>query len=106
MWTRERMTEIGILISLGISPKRIFEQILMENYLTAIPAFVGSAVLSILLSGSVGRFMGILGEQLRVGVAQMLTVFICTTAVILVTVFLTSISIMRKNPKDILIDLS
>lgn len=106
MWTRERMTEIGILISLGISPKRIFEQFLMENYLTAIPAFVGSAVLSILLSGSVGRFMGRLGEQLRVGVPQMLTVFICTIAVILVTVFLTSISIMRKNPKDILIDLS
>ena len=106
MWTRERMTEIGILISLGISPKGIFGQILMENYLTAIPAFVVSTVLSILLSGSVGRFIGVFGEQLHVGVAQVFMVFICTVAVILITVSLTSISIMRKNPKDILIDLS
>ena len=33
MWTRERMTEIGILISLGLSGRDICAQMLMENYL-------------------------------------------------------------------------
>ena len=106
MWTRERMTEIGILISLGISPKGIFEQILLENYITAVPAFIVSILLSMLLSGGVGRLIGTMAEQIHVGVGQILIVLICTAAVILITVFLASISIMRKNPKDILTDLS
>lgn len=106
MWTRERMTEIGILISLGISPKEIFEQILLENYITAVPAFVVSILLSMLLSGGVGRLIGTMADQIHIGVGQILIVLICTAAVILITVFLASISIMRKNPKDILIDLS
>lgn len=106
MWTRERMTEIGILISLGISPKGIFEQILLENYITVVPAFIVSILLSMLLSGGVGRLIGTMTEQIHVGVGQILIVLICTAAVILITVFLASISIMRKNPKDILTDLS
>ena len=106
MWTRERMTEIGILISLGISPKGIFEQILLENYITAVPAFIVSILLSMLLSGGVGRLIGTMTEQIHVGVGQILIVLLCTAAIILITVFLASISIMRKNPKDILTDLS
>lgn len=106
MWTRERMTEIGILISLGISPKGIFEQILLENYITAVPAFIVSILLSMLLSGGVGWLIGTMADQIHIGVGQILIVLICTAAVILITVFLASISIMRKNPKDILIDLS
>lgn len=106
MWTRERMTEIGILISLGISPKGIFEQILLENYITAVPAFIVSILFSMLLSGGVGRLIDTMTEQIHVGVGQILIVLICTAAVILITVFLASISIMRKNPKDILTDLS
>ncbi|MFR3786682.1 MAG: ABC transporter permease [Agathobaculum desmolans] len=106
MWTRDRMTEIGILISLGISPMGIFEQILLENYITAAAAFLVSIVLSILLSSSVGRLVGTLATQIHVGAGQMLIVLICTTAVILITVFLASIFIMRKNPKNILADLS
>lgn len=106
MWTRERMTEIGILISLGISPKGIFEQILLENYITAVPAFIVSILLSMLLSGGVGRLIGTMADQIHVGVGQILIVLICTAAIILITVFLASISIMRKNPKDILTDLS
>ena len=106
MWTRERMTEIGILISLGISPKGIFEQILLENYITAVPAFIVSILLSMLLSGGVGRLIGTMADQIHVGMGQILIVLICTAAVILITVFLASISIMRKNPKDILTDLS
>lgn len=106
MWTRERMTEIGILISLGISPKGIFEQILLENYITVVPAFIVSILLSMLLSGGVGRLIGTMADQIHVGMGQILIVLICTAAVILITVFLASISIMRKNPKDILTDLS
>lgn len=106
MWTRERMTEIGILISLGISPKGIFEQILLENYITVVPAFIVSILLSMLLSGGVGRLIGTMEDQIHIGMGQILIVLICTAAVILITVFLASISIMRKNPKDILTDLS
>ena len=46
MWTRERMTEVGILISLGISQKAITRQIILENYMIGLPAFAVSLLVS------------------------------------------------------------
>ena len=106
LWTRERITEIGILVSLGISSKCVFGQMLLENYMVAVPAFVVSVALSALLPlGLVGVF-GTLAEQMHIGLLQACIVLACAAAVIFVSVFLASLSILRKNPRDILIDLS
>ena len=110
MWTRERMTEVGILISLGISPKAITGQIVLENYYVALPAFLLSAMLSLSLSGVIGNAIGGLLQDIKlasyIGPVQLAIVAVCAAIVIAVSVLLASISIMRKKPKDILTDLS
>lgn len=106
MWTRERMTEIGILISLGISSKQICGQLLLENYIVAVPAFVISSLFSVLFAGRIGSLLGEMLEHMSLDAVQIGFVLVCSMIVILVTVLLVSISIMRKKPREILIDLS
>lgn len=110
MWTRERMTEVGILISLGISPKAITGQIVLENYYVALPSFLIFALLSLGLSGVIGNAIGGLLQDIKlasyIGPAQLALVAVIAAAVIAVSVLLASISILRKKPKDILTDLS
>lgn len=110
MWTRERMTEVGILISLGIPPKGITGQIMLENYYVALPAFLISVLLSLGLSGMIGSTLSGLLQDIRlvsyIGPVEWATVAVCAALVIAVSVLLASISIMRKKPKDILTDLS
>lgn len=110
MWTRERMTEVGILISLGISPKAITGQIVLENYYVALPSFLIAALLSFGLSGVLGNAIGGLLQDIKlasyIGPLQLLLVAVCAAVVIAVSVLIASISILRKKPKDVLIDLS
>lgn len=110
MWTRERMTEVGILISLGISPKAITGQIVLENYYVALPSFLISGLLSLGLSGVIGDAIGGLLQDIKlasyIGPVQLAIIAVCAAIVIAVSVLLASISIMRKKPKDILTDLS
>lgn len=110
MWTRERMTEMGILISLGISTRGIIKQIVLENYIVGLPAFAVSTLLSLTLSGVIGKMIGDLLQDLRltsyIGLLQLVVVLIGAATVILISVLLASISIMRKKPKEILTDLS
>lgn len=58
MWTRERITEVGILISLGISQKAITRQIILENYMIGLPAFAVSLLVSLAVSGAIGKLIG------------------------------------------------
>lgn len=110
MWTRERMTEVGILISLGIPSKGIVRQIILENYMVGLPAFAVSALISLALSGTIGKLIGGMVEEMQlahyIGPLQMAAVLAGAAVVILIAVLLASVSIMRKKPKDILTDLS
>ena len=108
MWTRERMTEIGILISLGFSPRQLSLQMLLENYMVALPSFVAATVVSLLLSRGLGTWLGgmLADVPLVPHPAQAAIVLACSAAVILIAVLLSSISMMRKKPKQILTDLS
>lgn len=108
LWTRERMTEIGILISLGISPGEIGLQILLETYIAAVPAYIAAVLLSIILSHALGGTLsGLMGElQFSLHPLQAVVILCCSAVVILIAVLLASISIMRKKPKHILTDLS
>ena len=110
MWTRERMTEVGILISLGIPSKGIVRQIILENYMVGLPAFAVSALISLALSDTIGKLIGGMVEEMQlahyIGPLQMAAVLAGAAVVILIAVLLASVSIMRKKPKDILTDLS
>ncbi|MBR3867629.1 MAG: ABC transporter permease, partial [Butyricicoccus sp.] len=106
MWTRERMTEIGILISLGLSAKGICKQLLLENYIVAAPSFVVAVLISTVLSGQIGIMLGGMLTNVRPDAVQAGIVLVCAAAVILLTTLLASVTIMRKKPKEILTDLS
>ena len=110
MWTRERMAEVGVLISLGISPKGIVRQIILENYMVGLPSFLAALLLSLVLSASLeGMISGIM-EDIRlagyIGLLQAVLVLACAALVIGLAVLLASIPVMRKKPRDILTDLS
>lgn len=110
MWTRERMAEIGILISLGIPSDSIVRQIVLENYMVALPSFSIAMLLSISLSGSIDQSMdGMLAElQIAhyIGPLQAALVLACAVTTILIAALLAAIPVMRKKPRDILTDLS
>lgn len=89
MWTHERMTEVGILLSLGISPKGITGQIVLENYYVALPSFLFAAVLSFGLSGMIGKAIGGLLQDIKlasyIGPMQLIIVAVYAAAVIAVS---------------------
>ena len=106
MWTRERITEIGVLISLGLSAKGICKQLLLENYIVAAPSFAVAVLISTVLSGQIGKMLGGMLTNVRPDAVQAGIVLVCAAAVILLTTLLASVTIMRKKPKEILTDLS
>lgn len=109
MWTRERVVEIGILVSLGIGKKQIGAQLLLENYMVGAAAFAASLLMSALLSRVLAPLVaGLAGSALQLGIgpAQVLAVLVLSAAVILVAVLLSSIQLLRKKPKHILTELS
>ncbi|WP_297294331.1 ABC transporter permease [uncultured Oscillibacter sp.] len=106
MWLRERVTEIGILISLGLSARDICGQILLENYMVAAPAYGLSVLLGAALAGQAGRLAGGVLDSVKLSAAQAVVILVCAAAVVLATVLLASLPVTRKRPKDIFTDLS
>lgn len=106
LWTRERLAEIAILISLGISGRGICGQLLLENYLIAAPAFAGSLAVAAALSGRVGSLLGGAAGEVTLNAVPAVAVLACAAAAILVSVLLAALTILRKKPKAILTDLS
>lgn len=99
LWTRERMAEIGVLVSLGVPVKEIFLQLLLENYLTALPAVPAALALGAGLSARLG---GALGMEAGLGAGQAAAVLCCAAGVVLLAAALVSLSLLRKRPSDIL----
>ena len=63
LWTRERMNEVGVLLSLGIPSCGIAGQIVLENYMVGLPAFLAALLLSLGLSGLLqGMLSGIVAN--------------------------------------------
>lgn len=110
LWTRERMPEIGILVSLGVSKKQICLQMLIENYILMIAAFLAAFVLELPLSRSLGGLLGQTAEQLFAArffyPVQTVLVLLAAAVVILAAVWISSALALRKNPREILIDRS
>ena len=112
LWLRERIHEIGILLSIGISKIEILGQFIIELLLISLPA----VILSIAVGNVLFKF--IINELLKHeysllvtnGIEQELSAFLASYG-ILVTVILLSVVIacgmfLTKKPKEILSEMS
>ena len=105
MWTRERVHEIGILISLGRPAGDIYRQLLLENYIVAVPAYIVSVLISAILAGQLVSAVSGASVQVHLDAVHAVLVLACSAGVIFLAVLIASAAILRKKPREILIDL-
>ena len=114
LWTRERIHEIGVLLSIGKSKGRIFRQFLLEvvlvSLLAVIPAFfIGRMVSHRFLEQFVGQtgqqqtleLLNQIPQGLSLGIA-----YASLLCLILLSLGVTTSMIWRKSPKEILTKMS
>ena len=112
LWLRERIHEIGILLSIGISKIEILGQFIIELLLISLPAVilsiaVGNVLFKFIINELLKREYSLLVTN---GIEQELSAFLASYG-ILVTVILLSVVIacgmfLTKKPKEILSEMS
>ena len=112
LWLRERIHEIGILLSIGISKIEILGQFIIELLLISLPAVilsiaVGNVLFKFIINELLKREYSLLVTN---GIEQELSAFLASYR-ILVTVILLSVVIacgmfLTKKPKEILSEMS
>ena len=118
LWLRERIYEIGILLSIGVSKAKIIGQFILELLFISIPATVFSLLFgNIMLSQIIGGFINSEGAgavtdgMLKSGnFAESLITFLQSygilLSIIILSVLIASLMILIKKPKEILSKIS
>ena len=116
LWLRERIYEIGILLSIGFSKSKIIGQFIMELVFVSVPAAVlsfisGDFIIKLIASGiTESENASFTGSLLITKISDKLEVFIKSYGLLLliiaVSVILASIMILIKKPKQILSQIS
>ena len=118
LWLRERIYEIGILLSIGVSKAKIIGQFILELLFISIPATVFSLLFgNIMLSQIIGGFINSEGagavtdSMLKNGnFAESLITFLQSygilLSIIILSVLIASLMILIKKPKEILSKIS
>ena len=114
LWTRERIHEIGVLLSIGKSKGRIFGQFLLEVVLVSLLALIPAFLIGRMISHRfLEQFVGQTGQQqtldllhqipqgLSLGIA-----YASLLCLILLSLGVTTSMIWRKTPKEILTKMS
>lgn len=114
LWTRERIHEIGVLLSIGKSKGRIFRQFLLEVVLVSLLAVLPAFLIGRMVSHRfLEQFVGQTGQQqtldllnqipqgLSLGIA-----YASLLCLILLSLGVTTSMIWRKSPKEILTKMS
>ena len=114
LWTRERIHEIGVLLSIGKSKGRIFRQFLLEVVLVSLLAVLPAFLIGRMVSHRfLEQFVGQTGQQqtlellnqipqgLSLGIA-----YASLLCLILLSLGVTTSMIWRKTPKEILTKMS
>ena len=114
LWTRERIHEIGVLLSIGKSKGRIFGQFLLEVVLVSLLALIPAFLIGRMISHRfLEQFVGQTGQQqtldllhqipqgLSLGIA-----YASLLCLILLSLGVTTSMIWRKSPKEILTKMS
>lgn len=118
LWLRERIYEIGILLSIGISKTKIIGQFILELIFVSIPSIVVSLFLgNIILNQIIGGFKNsdnstiIINNLLKNdNLISNITIFLQSygilIGIIVLSVIMTSAMILIKKPKEILSKIS
>lgn len=109
MWIKNRVHETGVLLSVGISKLKIISQYIVEIFMVAVIAFALSYFLSI------GIAYGLRDAIIRYAKADLsisilpiglLWIYGIGAIIIIVSVLISSLSILRLRPKEILTKMS
>ena len=116
LWLRERIYEIGILLSIGFSKSKIIGQFIMELVFVSVPAAVlsfisGDFIIKLIASGiTESENTSFTGSLLITKISDKLEVFIKSYGLLLliitVSVIIASTMILIKKPKQILSQIS
>ncbi|MDD7513199.1 MAG: FtsX-like permease family protein [Clostridiales bacterium] len=118
LWLRERVYEIGILLSIGVSKAAIVGQFITELVIVSLPSALVSAIFgSLVLNNIIGSLvstedMGMLGKtiidnkNIMVNLVNFTQSYLLLLLVILISVVIASTMIIIKKPKDILSQIS
>ena len=118
LWLRERIYEIGILLSIGASKLQIVSQFIIELVLISIPAIIssfilGNLVFSLITKGfSEAEETSSIASSFTNGVFELgsLMVFVQSYSIlitiIILSVIIASMMILAKKPKEILSKIS
>lgn len=134
-WMRNRIHEIGVLLSIGRSKLQITAQILVEGLLIGVAAFLLATLTAPAVSKGVADYLvgyqiqlaeereqaeegmvassllsesetQVLGVSVKIGVDVVLFAFLSTAGIVAVSVLLSGIYVMRQRPKEILSQMS
>ena len=118
LWLRERVYEIGILLSIGISKLSIVGQFITELVIVSLPAALVSIIFGGLVQNSIigslvsKEDVGMLSrtiidnKNIMVNIVNFLQSYLLLLIVILISVVIASAMIIVKKPKDILSQIS
>lgn len=101
MWNQERTREMGIFLSMGFSKGKIMRKLIMENLLVFAGSFLIAVPIVFLGVRFLGSMLDISGAVLKAG--NVLAVGMSGLVFCAVVTALSSIKIMRVNPKEILV---
>ena len=118
LWLRERIYEIGILLSIGISKAKIITQFIFELIFISLPSIVLSLFLgNVILNQIIGGFIN--SDNLTININNLLkndnlisniTIFLQSYGILIViivlSVIIASAMILVKKPKEILSKIS
>ena len=107
MWTRTRMKETAILISLGVSKISMLLQELTESLALFILSVMGATTVGILFAGqltnvffSASDFVSLANIHLEI--KHVLTLFLLGSGIVFIAVGVSIYPILRANPRDTL----
>ncbi|WP_194948024.1 ABC transporter permease [Actinomyces trachealis] len=114
-WTRSRIHEVGVLLSIGHSKRRLFAQFVAELLMLTIPSFFVGLVISEVVGYFISSYVlgtvstGVVGDvsvSLGVLVAAAAFSFVAVLAIVVVSLLIAMTPILRLQPKQILAKMS
>lgn len=104
LWTKHRVYEIGVLLSIGINKLDIIKQQIVEIFMVSIPAFLFSFITSSIVNQMVSsKLIEDISNSIKVtvNISDWLIVSIMGLLIIIVATISSIIQITRIKPRDI-----
>ena len=118
LWLRERIYEVGILLSIGISKIQIVSQFIIELVLISIPTIISSFIIGNLIFSLITKGLSEAEETLSISssftnnifgldsLAVFMQSYSISIIIIILSVVIVSMMILVKKPKEILSKIS